>query len=111
MLGVILDLISTAHAARVLASLDALGRAARFTPLRDRAGVSDKQLSRALQYLNRQGLVAGRPLPDTGAPMEYRMTRLGASALAVVHEWHGVVHGRDDPAFRAADRELEALGA
>ena len=110
-MSVILDLIAKAHAARVLTSLDALGRAARFTALRDRADVSDKQLTRALEYLQRQGMVAGRPLPDAGAPMEYRLTRLGAGALGVVQAWHGAVHGRDEPAFRAADLELEALGA
>lgn len=107
----VLSLLTTAHAARVLLALDRLGKRSRFTPLRNEAAIGDQQLTRALKFLNTQGHVAAHVVAEGDrAPMEYRLTRLGAEALDVLRAWHQAVHGKDSHAARAADQEFEALG-
>lgn len=106
----LLELIKTAHAARVLSALDAAGGKSRFTPLREAAGIGDQQLTRALRFLNSRGFISGRLLPEgERAPMEYRVTRLGKEALEILEAWHGLVHEMPGAAARAADQELESI--
>lgn len=103
----LLETIGKANAPRTLSALDALGGTARFTDIRQTTGLSDSQTSRALKHLNKQGLVVGKPQPDRS--MLYGMTRAGKETLALIREFHGVVHGRKDAVGKEADKEFEAI--
>lgn len=106
----VLDLLKTAHAARVLGSLARLDGRARFSILRNAAGIGDQQLTRALRFLNANGFVAGHVMAQGDPPpMEYVLTRLGREGLDILHAWQSVVRARSGAAARMADEELEAI--
>jgi DNA-binding HxlR family transcriptional regulator len=106
----LIEVVGTAHAPRVLVALATLGGTARFTRLREAAGIGDQQMSRVLKFLNGAGLVTVRVLAEEQRrPTEYTLTRLGAEAVEILHAWHQVVHARPGPAAKATDRELEAI--
>lgn len=103
----LLEVLGRVNSPRVLSAVGNLGASARFTDIRNAAGLGDAQVSRALKDLNKRGLVAGRPASDRS--MRYSITKAGGEVLALIRDFHEFVHGRHGPVAQAADREFEEI--
>jgi len=103
----LLEVLSTANLARVLAALQGLGGSARFTDLRNAVGLGDTQVSRAIRDLNKRGLIVGQPQSDCS--MRYAITKGGSETIALLGEFHALVHGRPGAVAESADREFESI--
>lgn len=103
----LLGVLATANSPRVLVALKSLGGTGRFTDIRNTAGLGDTQVSRALKDLNKRGLVAAKPQADR--TMHYSITKGGTEIVALLNEFHGLVHGRPGPVAKSADKEFESI--
>ena len=101
----LVDLLGTQGAVRILAELRRLDGQASAAKVHQRTALPDLPWARAVEWLAKQGLVQKT---GGGAP-GLALTPVGTQALDLVESVHKLVHDVSSAPAQAADAELEAM--